>query len=231
MTRRFFKEVTVSSDNGIMLDARVLKTPLKAVLKLPMPALAEAIATEWREQGEHIKPLSMPITRLANTAIDRAGAERDKIKAEIIAFAGSDMVCYRAGSPPALISRQAEMWDPVVDWAQRVLDAPFVVTTGVMHVEQPEAAIKAFAVHLHAMDDFTIAVLHNLTTLTGSALMAAMLKRGQSRARLSGLPLMRMKTGRSNNGEKTRKPHCFGPAGSRNSRPVAASSQPCANPE
>ena len=176
MTRRFFKEVTVSSDNGIMLDTRVLKTPLKAVLKLPMPALAEAIAAEWREQGEHIRPLSMPITRLANTAIDRVGAERDKIKAEILEFAGSDMVCYRAESPPALISRQAELWDPVIDWARSVTDAPFVVTTGVMHVEQPEAAIKAFAVHLHAMDDFTIAVLHNLTTLTGSALLAAMIE-------------------------------------------------------
>jgi chaperone required for assembly of F1-ATPase len=176
MSRRFYREVSVTAENGVALDNRPLKTPRKQSLRLPTLTLAEAIAAEWRAQGSKVDPCSMLLTRLANTAIDRVGAERPRIAAEIVEFAGCDLVCYRAEGPPRLIARQTAAWDPVVDWARHDLDAPFVVTTGVVHVQQPEAALRAFRSHIAAMSDFAIAALHNLTTLTGSALLSAMLE-------------------------------------------------------
>jgi chaperone required for assembly of F1-ATPase len=176
--RRFYKTAVAAADNTILLDGRPVRTPRKAVLRLPTPGLATAVAAEWQAQPATIDPFAMPLTRLANTAIDRIGPERGKILEELLAFAGSDLVCYRAESPPGLEMRQAASWDPVVDWAVRQLDAPFVITAGVMHVEQPAAARAAYAAHLAGKSDFEIAALHNLTTLTGSALMAAMLAAG-----------------------------------------------------
>jgi chaperone required for assembly of F1-ATPase len=175
--RRFYKTVTVSDDNAIALDGRPIKTPMKAPLRLPSRALAEAVAAEWEAQATEINPAAMPLTRLANTAIDRVSRERTKIEAEAVAYANSDLVCYRADRPPDLVARQAAAWDPVVDWARTALDAPFAVTYGVIHQPQPAAALTAFAAAAAALDDFELAAFHTVMTLTGSALIAMMLAR------------------------------------------------------
>jgi chaperone required for assembly of F1-ATPase len=175
--RRFYTDVTVTADNGIALDGKPIKTPMKLSLRLPGKALAEAVAAEWQGQGAEINPASMPLTRLANTAIDRVAQERPKIEAEALAYANSDLVCYRAGQPADLAARQAAAWDPVVDWARTALDAPFEVTAGLMHRPQPEAALTAFAAAVAALDDFELAAFHTAMTLTGSALIAMMLAR------------------------------------------------------
>lgn len=175
--RRFYKTVTVTGDNAIALDGKPIKTPMKAALRLPARALAEAVAAEWEAQGAEINPASMPLTRLANTAIDRVARERPKIEAEARAYANSDLVCYRAERPPDLVARQAAAWDPVADWARTALDAPFTVTAGVMHQPQSPAALTAFAAVVAALDDFELAAFHTVMTLTGSALIAMMLAR------------------------------------------------------
>lgn len=175
--RRFYKTVTVTEDSGIALDGKPVRTPMKAPLRLPGKALAEAVAAEWEAQGTEINPALMPLTRLANTAIDRVSRERSKIVAEASAYANSDLVCYRADRPPDLVARQSAAWDPVLDWARTALDAPFTVTAGVMHQPQPEAALNAFAAAVAALDEFELAAFHTLMTLTGSALIAMMLVR------------------------------------------------------
>jgi len=144
--KRFYKDVTVTEDLGIALDGRQVKTPMKAPLRLPTRALAEAVAAEWAEQGDEIKPATMYLTKLANTAIDRVGAHRAAIAQEVLDYANSDLVCYRTDRPPQLVEYQAKAWDPVVDWARTDLDAPFEVTDGILHRPQPEAALAAFAV-------------------------------------------------------------------------------------
>jgi chaperone required for assembly of F1-ATPase len=144
---------------------------------LPTPALAEAVAAEWQAQGDRIRPATMPLTRLANTAIDRVGPERARILAEMVSYAGSDLVCYRAAAPPALVARQARHWDAVVEWAQAALDVHFLVAVGVVHRKQPARALEAMATAFAALGDFEIAALHNIMTLTGSALLALMLAR------------------------------------------------------
>lgn len=175
--RRFYKAVSVTGDLGIALDGRPVKTPMKAPLVLPTRVLAEAVAAEWEAQGEKLDPASMILTRLANTAIDRVAAQRGNIEAEVLDYANSDLVCYRADRPPDLVQRHTRQWDPVVDWARTALDAPFEVRLGVMHRPQPEAALGAFGAALEDLSDFELASCHTLMTLTGSALIALMLAR------------------------------------------------------
>ena len=175
--RRFYKDVTVTDDLGIALDTRPVKTPMKAPLVLPTRALAEAVAAEWAEQGEEIKPATMYLTKLANTAIDRVSAYREAIESEVLDYANSDLVCYRTARPSDLVARQLKMWDPVVDWARTALDAPFEVTDGIIHRPQPEAAINAFGEALKSLSDFDLSAFYTIMTLTGSALIAMMLAR------------------------------------------------------
>ncbi|MGH6855439.1 MAG: ATP12 family chaperone protein, partial [Aestuariivirga sp.] len=152
--------------------------PKKASLILPTRALAEAIAEEWAGQGEKLIPATMPLTKLANTAIDRVGAERPRILAEMVDYAASDLVCYRAGRPQGLVARQATHWNPVIDWALTALDAPFKVTLGVVHRPQPPEALHAIAGVIAAMDEYEIAALYTIMTITGSMLITLMLAHG-----------------------------------------------------
>ncbi|MCB1379584.1 MAG: ATPase [Alphaproteobacteria bacterium] len=173
--RRFYKDVAVSDDLAVMLDGRRVKTPMKAPLVLPSQPLAEAVAAEWEAQGESIDPAAMILTRLANTAIDRMATGRDRIETEIVEYASSDLVCYRAEGPEALVARQSAAWNPVVDWALTGLDASIDVMIGVMHRPQRPEALAAVALALHRLTDFELAAQHSLTTLTGSALLGLML--------------------------------------------------------
>jgi chaperone required for assembly of F1-ATPase len=175
--RRFYTTVTVTDELGIALDGRLVKTPMRAALQLPTRALAEAVAAEWDAQKVDIDPASMILTRLANTAIDRVRPDRVRIEREMLDYAGSDLVCYRAGQPAELAARYVRHWDPVIHWALTALDAPFEVTDGLVHRAQPEPAITAFGLALRDLSDFELAACHSIMTLTGSALLAVMLAR------------------------------------------------------
>jgi chaperone required for assembly of F1-ATPase len=173
--KRFYKAVGVTDEGGgfgIALDGRAVRTPAKAPLLVPSRALAEAIAGEWEAQGEHIVPASMVLTKLANTAIDRIAGREQAVVADIVAFAGCDLLCYRADAPERLAARQAGAWDPVLIWAARRLGSRFVCVTGVVHHPQPKPALEALARELEPHSPFRLAALHTITTLTGSAILA-----------------------------------------------------------
>ena len=178
LPKRFYKLATVTEKLAIALDGKGVKTPLKAPLILPNRALADAVATEWEAQKEFINPHAMPLTKLANTAIDRAKAERSGIIAEILAFAGSDLVCYRADSPETLVTRQSTHWDPIIAWAKSALKADFETVSTITHKRQSAAALQALENHVAALDPFSFVAVHNLTTLTGSALLGLMISAG-----------------------------------------------------
>jgi chaperone required for assembly of F1-ATPase len=179
LPKRFYKLASVGEGNAILLDGRAVKTPMKAQLKLPSAALARAVAAEWQAQQVEIDPAQMPLTKLANTAIDRVGAERPHVAGEVVAFAGNDLVCYRAEEPAELVALQNRQWNPVIDWAFRALNAKFIFTRGISHVAQPAEALREVEAAVVGLDDFTLTATHNVMTLTGSALLALML---QSRA-------------------------------------------------
>lgn len=175
LPKRFYAEVTVRQGEGgfaVELDGRPVKTPARNALAVPNAILAEKMAAEWRAQGEFIDPLTMPATRLVNTALDGIAAEPQVVADDIVRYSGIDLLCYRAVTPMALVQRQAERWDPVLDWAARELGAEFLLAEGVMHRQQPGEAIAAFQMALSKYPTpLQLAALHTLTTLTGSAIL------------------------------------------------------------
>src|SRR5262245_33674934 len=129
---------------SIMLDTRILQTPGRAALALPCRTLAEAIAAEWDAQTDKIVPATMPLMRLAATAIDRVASQRQQVIEEIVGYVDTDVICYRADGPAELVARQANLWQPLVDWAALRFDAPLPVTTGIMPHRPPAAVTAAF---------------------------------------------------------------------------------------
>ncbi|RPH76323.1 MAG: ATPase [Candidatus Rokuibacteriota bacterium] len=156
----------------ILLDGKPIRTPAKRHFELPSQALAEAIAAEWEAQADHVDPATMPLTRLANSAIDGVAGREAEVRADIARYAGSDLVCYRAEGPEELVQRQAQLWDPVLSWAAGTLGVRLQVAAGIMPVAQPDAAAAAVVRALERRSAFALAALLVMTTLTGSALLA-----------------------------------------------------------
>lgn len=182
LPKRFYTDVTVEgAPDGwvVLLDGRKVKTPGKRQLALPAQRLAEAVAAEWRAQQTVIDPGTMPLTRIANTAIEAVSEKMDEVAADIVAFAGSDLLCYRAANPEALVARQSAAWDPIVQWAATDLGARFVLAEGVMPVAQPQQALDRIAGAVRPLDAFRLSALHVVTTLTGSAMLALSVLRGR----------------------------------------------------
>ncbi len=178
LPRKFYTSVEVSDAHGVLLDGRAVKTPMKNALVLPGRALAEAVAAEWVAQSGVIDPELMPVTKLANTALDRATAEREHVTLEITQYAGSDLVCYWADRPPELVQLQAKHWQPVLDWAKATLAAELVKTSGMMHVAQPEASLEALQCHVAKLNNWELTGVYISMTLLGSALLALRLLAG-----------------------------------------------------
>jgi len=175
LPKRFYKDVTVECGDGgfaIRLDGKPVKTPKKQALAVPTRALADAIAAEWAAQGAHIDPGTMPLSKLAITALDGVAEHMSAVAADIVKFAASDLVCYRADKPAALQRLQAEVWDPLLKWAERDLSARFVLAEGVMPVTQSPAALDRIAAALAPFDAMALTSLHVMTTLLGSAILA-----------------------------------------------------------
>lgn len=179
--KRFCKEASVGpSDEGfrLLLDGRPAKTPGRNGLGFPTERLAQAVADEWQALDEFIEPLRMPITRIANSIIDGVLPDPAPVAAEIVRYAGSDLLCYRADGPQGLVDRQAAAWDPVLAWFRDARGARLILSEGVMFVQQPQSALDAVAAALPAGDGWRIGAAHVVTTLTGSALLAVALLNG-----------------------------------------------------
>ena len=172
--KRFYKSAgTQEREDGyeVQLDGLTIRTPLKAALMAPTEALAREIAREWDQQTETVRPEAMPLTRLANTALDRVVPRKDPVIDEIAAFGQSDLLCYRATAPMELVERQAQAWTPLLRWAEDCHGASLHVTEGIMPVDQPADAVTALSAAVAALDPFRLAGLHTLTTITGSLVL------------------------------------------------------------
>jgi len=180
--KRFYKEASVEPEEdgfAVRLDGRAVMTPLRRPLRVPTAALAGEIADEWNAQGETIEPRSMPLTGLANAAIDRVAPDPAAFAASLSRYAESDLLCYRAEGPRPLVERQARLWDPLLVWASRRFGAEFEVACGVMHHPQPEAGVARVAEAVAARDAFRLAALSPLVTVSGSVLIALALADGE----------------------------------------------------
>jgi chaperone required for assembly of F1-ATPase len=166
--KRFWSEVRVDDDRVVRLDERPVRTPGRVPLALPTPALAEAVAEEWRGVGETLDPRAMPLTGLANAAIDRVAPDPAAFAAGLAAYGESDLLYYRADAPEELAARQAAAWDPLLEWARGRYDVHFATADGVMHVAQPAATVARLAEAVASRDAFALVALQPIVTITGT---------------------------------------------------------------
>jgi len=179
--KRFYKTaeaVPAAGGVAILLDGRSVKTPGREALKVPTEELAEAIAAEWNGQGEDIDPRSMPLTGLANAAIDRVTPDPAAFAGNLAAYGEGDLLCYRAEGPRPLAERQSAQWDVLLDWARKRFAIEFETVCGVMHRSQPPATVSRLAAAVAARDPFRLAGLSPLVTVSGSLVIALALAEG-----------------------------------------------------
>jgi len=179
--KRFWQAVAVEGGE-VRLDGRPVRTPGRAPLVIPCPRLSEAIADEWRAVEGEIDPRAMPLTGLANAAIDRIAPDPAAFAAGLARYGESDLLCYRADGPAELVARQRAAWDPLLDWARGRYDVHFEVTAGIMHRAQPPATIARLAEAVAARTPFELAGLSPVVTVTGSLVAALALLEGAADA-------------------------------------------------
>ncbi len=180
--RRFYKAATVGpveSGFAVLLDGRTPKSPAKSPLVLPSLALAQRVADEWEAQDKVIDSTIMPATRLAFTAIDRISETRAAVAVEVAAYAGSDLLCYRADHPTPLVERQTREWQPVLDWAYSALGLHFTPVTGIIHTPQPAQTLADVEALALSMDDFSLAGVAYASGLLGSTVLALAIRAGE----------------------------------------------------
>ena len=179
---KFFKQAMAApAEDGyrLLLDGKPVKTPKGRPLAVPSLALAEGLAAEWNALQDKIDPDALPLTRLANTALDGTTQNRALMLEDLARYAGGDLICYRAESPEPLIAREAAAWNPLLTWAKEALGAALAVTAGVVHCPQPEAAVQALMAAAARHDAFGLTALHLATGLTGSLVLALALAKGR----------------------------------------------------
>lgn len=175
LSRRFYKSVDIApveAGFAVRLDKATPKTPAKKPLVLPTETAARLVAAEWDAQTETIDPFAMPITRLVNVALDRAGETRHAMVGEVVKYAGTDLVCYRATTPASLVTAQAEAWDPLLAWAKDEFGIELVTTTQALAIDQPAEALARIEALAHQLDDLRLTALAFANGLAGSAIVA-----------------------------------------------------------
>lgn len=173
--KRFWKETSVDEADGgyqVLLDGRAVKTPANSPLVVPTKALADAMAIEWEAQDESIDPNTMPVTRMANSAIDKVTVQHAAVADMLAAYGDSDLLCYRATDPRELVARQAEKWDPILDWAVDSLGVQLKTVSGIMHEAQDARSVRKMSDLVHALSPFELTAFHDLVSISGSLVLA-----------------------------------------------------------
>jgi len=182
LPKRFYKQAAAGETEGgwaVLLDDRPVRTPGRRPLTLPEQALAEAIAAEWAAQETLIDPAGMPLTRIANSALDGVSDALEQVRADAARFAETDLLCYRAEEPQGLVARQTESWDPLLDWAREALGLRFNLAGGIVHVAQPPETLERVNKIVAGFDAFALSGVHVITSLTGSMVLSLAVAHGR----------------------------------------------------
>ncbi|AMJ60503.1 ATP12 family chaperone protein [Bosea sp. PAMC 26642] len=183
LPKRFYESAAVLERDGLFhvaLDGRTARTPARNPLAVTSRPVAEALAIEWHAQIDRIDPARMPLTRLVNSALDGVADQHEAVRAEIVRYAGSDALCYRAAEPDTLVERQDEVWNPILRETENLIGARFILTQGVMFAQQPDTTLSAVARRVAAIPaPLALAGAHNVMTLTGSTILMLALADGR----------------------------------------------------
>lgn len=169
--QKFFETVDVVLEGdsySVRLDTKPIKTPGGSALLIPSQVLADDVASEWAAQEDEIKPLSMPLMRLVCTAIDKVAPVRAGVIEQLARYGLSDLLCYRSERPNDLVALQHKQWQPILDWVAHSMQVPLNVTSGIVHIDQPDGTVEKLTVIIDVYDDFKLAALGEITQLTGS---------------------------------------------------------------
>jgi chaperone required for assembly of F1-ATPase len=180
--KRFWQQATAEACEGgftVRLDGRPVKTPAKAAFVLPTMAMARAAAAEWDAQTGAVRAETMPVTRAANSAIDKVSVQFAEVADLLAAYGDSDLLCYRAEKPDELVARQAAAWDPLLLWAGAELQAPLRATSGVIHIAQPAGSLDRLRAELTGASAFELTALHDLIAISGSLILGLAVARGR----------------------------------------------------
>lgn len=180
--RRFWKAsgIRPAGDGWeVTLDDRPIRTPGKLPLIVPTEAMAQALAGEWDAQSEKIDPATMPVTRAANSAIEKVSPQFDDVARMLAEYGGTDLLCYRAEQPEDLVQLQAAAWDPLIDWTATALGAPMRITHGIVPVAQDAAALQRLYAALAGLDNFTLTAVYDLVTIPGSLILGLAVLHGR----------------------------------------------------
>ncbi len=172
--KRFWKTTSVAEladGYTVELDGRRVRTPAKATLIVPSKEMAEAVAAEWDAQSESVDPTTMPFTRSANAALDKVTDQHTEVADMLADYGDTDLLCYRAESPQELVARQAEEWDPALDWAHDALGARLAPRSGILHTPQEAEALAILRARVHALNPFQLAAFHDLVCMSGSLIL------------------------------------------------------------
>lgn len=173
--KRFWTSATLVESNGrwgISLDGRALTTPARATLSLPNRALGEEIAAEWNQCGDELDPSAMPLTGLANAAVDHVTPDPDRFAADIARYAEGDLLCYRADVPPSLLAAQSASWNPLLEWARQRFKIDFALASGIIHIPQPATTVTKLRETVSILDPFHLTALAPIVTISGSLVAA-----------------------------------------------------------
>ncbi len=183
--RRFWDRASIAEQSGgfaILLDAKPMRIPGGAPLVIPGRALADAIAAEWQAaggaNGGQLTFDAVPLTRLAGTAQDRVAPDPGPVAAELARYAETDLLCYRAERPEALVVRQARLWQPWLDWLEQAHGARLEPTEGIIHRAQDPAALALVRAAMAGQTPFALAALGIAVPALGSAALGLALAGG-----------------------------------------------------
>lgn len=175
LPKRFYDSVSLDEGSGgytVLLDGKKVRTPARADLCVAGKTLGEELKREWDAQQDHIDPLAMPMTKRANTALDRVRGREVEVVKEIIQYAGADLLCYRAAEPEGLVEMQCTHWDRVLDWVKEDFGCQFLAEKGISHFAQPRQSLDQIRSVFAIKNFYELTPLYSITTLTGSALLA-----------------------------------------------------------
>jgi len=166
---------------GVALDGKMIKTPGRVPIAVPMRVLAEAIAEEWRAQEGEVRPHTMAMMQLAATVIDHLPVNRPAIEAAILRFAETDTVCYRAepGQPTELVRLQKALWDPLLEWVRERYGVTLKTTEGILPIAQPREALETLAEIVAAMDAWRLGAFQSAAASSGSVVIGLALVDGR----------------------------------------------------
>ena len=178
--KRFYKLVSSKKTNDghvIQLDGKSIKTPLGQDMCAATKSLADAIILEWAGQEEKVKPETMPLTQILTTSLDKI-RDREAITESCMRYLDTDLVCYWTKEPEELAKLQKENWGSWVKWFDSHFEVPLYTTKNIDAIKQDEEAHKRVWNYIESLDDSYFTILHIMTSLSGSLVLALAFSEG-----------------------------------------------------